>query len=158
LAGQAAIDDLPGWCRAQLNAGSPELAECLEYSDIDVGDYRLARIEAGQLSACLFVSAQAELPEPGWLCSLFAKPELTRKERLSLLSGLPPQGEQDVGRTVCSCFNVGEKTILRAIADHKLDGVAGIGECLSAGTGCGSCLPELKMLLAEAGKAVVIGH
>ncbi|MCQ8105108.1 molybdopterin-dependent oxidoreductase [Methylomonas sp. SURF-2] len=155
LAGRDALDDLPGWCRARLNIGSAEMAECLEYSDAAAGDYRLARVEAGQLSACLFVTAQAELPEPGWLCGLFGKTELSRKERLSLLSGLPPRGEQDVGRTVCSCFNVGEKTILQTIAEHKLDSVAGIGACLSAGTGCGSCLPELKTLLADAGKAAL---
>ncbi len=158
LAGQAAMDVLSNWSKTLFPDASQELAECLEYSDIDIGDYRMATIEAGRLSACVFVTAQGELPEPGWLCGLFGKPELTRKERLSLLSGLPPRGDQDVGRTVCSCFNVGEKTILQAIAEHKLDSVAGIGECLSAGTGCGSCLPELKSLLASAGEAVVIGH
>lgn len=157
LAGQAAIDELPKWSKTLFSNESQNPAECLEYSDIDIGDYRTATIEAGRLSACVFVTAQGEPPEPGWLCGLFAKPELSRKERLSLLSGLPPRGEQDVGRTVCSCFNVGEKNILQAIAEHKLDSVAGIGECLGAGTGCGSCLPELKTLLADAGK-VAIGH
>ncbi|MCK9608338.1 MAG: molybdopterin-dependent oxidoreductase [Methylomonas sp.] len=158
LAGQTEIDELRSWSKTLLANELQEPSESLEFSDIEIGDYRMASIEAGRLSACVFVTAQGGLPEPGWLCSLFAKPELTRRERLSLLGGLPPQGEQDVGRTVCSCFNVGEKTILQAIAKHKLDNVAGIGECLSAGTGCGSCLPELKTLLADAGKVAVIGH
>lgn len=157
LAGQSEITDLQGWSGRLLSDDTREPGEYLEFSDVDIGDYRMAVIEAGRLSACVFITAQGELPEPGWLCSLFAKTELSRKERLSLLSGLPPRGEQDVGRTVCSCFNVGEKTILRAIAEHKLDSVAGIGTCLSAGTGCGSCLPELKMLLADAGKAAGMG-
>jgi assimilatory nitrate reductase catalytic subunit len=95
------------------------------------------------------VAAKLELPEPGWLCSLFAKTTLNRQERLSLLSGLPPPGEMDVGRTICSCFGIGEKTILQAIKTHHLANVADIGRCLGAGTGCGSCVSELKSLLLK---------
>ncbi|QPK65422.1 molybdopterin-dependent oxidoreductase [Methylomonas sp. LL1] len=157
LAGRAAIDDLPHWSRNIMAGGRQDQDNCLEYRDIEAGDYRLAQLDDQCLSACVFISAKAVLPDPGWLGSLFAKPGLNRRERLSLLSGLPPQGEQDVGRTVCSCFNVGENTILNAIKTRNLNSVAGIGECLSAGTGCGSCLPELKSLLPKACQTLVEG-
>jgi assimilatory nitrate reductase catalytic subunit len=157
LAGQSAIGDLAGWSRAILMLGSRKMGDCLEFRDIAAGDYRLAQLHAGQLWVCVFVTAEGELPEPGWLSGLFAKPELSRPERLSLLSGQPPLGEQDVGRTVCSCFNVGEKTILQSIKTHQLNSVAGIGECLGAGTGCGSCLSELKSLLPKACQALADG-
>ena len=147
LAGQTAIANLPHWSRTVLLGCSEETDDWLEFSDIDVGDYRLAHLPAQQLSTYVFITSKGELPEPGWLCSLFAKTELNRKERLSLLSGLPPLGEIDVGRTICSCFSVGEKTILQAIKTHQLASVADIGACLSAGTGCGSCVSELKSLL-----------
>lgn len=150
LAGQTTIADLPNWSRANFPGCSEEADDLLEFRDIDVGDYRLARLQAQQLSTYVFITNKGELPEPGWLCSLFAKTELNRKERLSLLSGLPPQGEIEVGRTVCSCFSVGEKTILQAIKTHRLASVADIGSCLSAGTGCGSCVSELKSLLDSA--------
>ncbi|WP_256361158.1 (2Fe-2S)-binding protein [Methylomonas koyamae] len=91
------------------------------------------------------------MPEPGWLCSLFPKPELSRSERLALLSGQPPKGEADIGRIVCSCFNVGEKTIQQAVQTQKLQSVAAISACLGAGSGCGSCVAELKEFLPQPG-------
>ena len=150
LAGQTVIDDLPDWGRTLLMESSNESGDWLEFKDIAVADYRLAVIQAEQLSACVFITAKCNLPEPSWLCSLFGKTELKRTERLSLLSGMPPAGEIDAGRTICSCFSVGEKTILQAIKTQHLAGVADIGRCLSAGTGCGSCVPELKSLLDSA--------
>ncbi len=150
LAGQALIDNLPAWSRSLLADNLNPSDDFLEFADIDEGSYRFAELDAQQLSACVLVSAKAELPEPGWLCSLFAKPALNRQERLSLLSGLPPPGEMDVGRSICSCFGIGEKTILQAIKTHHLASVADIGRCLGAGTGCGSCVSELKSLLLKA--------
>jgi assimilatory nitrate reductase catalytic subunit len=48
---------------------------------------------------------------------------------------------------VCACFNVGEKTIRKAIQEQGLKTVEAIGHCLQAGTNCGSCVPELRSLL-----------
>jgi nitrite reductase (NADH) large subunit len=55
---------------------------------------------------------------------------------------------------VCSCTNVTKGAIGQAIAEHQLVDVAGIRACTRAGTGCGSCVPLLKNLLAESGVAV----
>ena len=148
LAGQSMIDDLPGWSRFLLGDDLHSI-DFLEFADIAEGSYRYAELDRQRLSACVMISAKADLPEPGWLCSLFAKPNLTRQERLTLLSGSPPPGEMDVGRTVCSCFSIGEKTILQAIKTQHLTSVADIGRCLGAGKGCGSCISELKTLLLK---------
>jgi nitrite reductase (NADH) large subunit len=51
---------------------------------------------------------------------------------------------------VCSCHAVTKATINTAIADGCTD-VPGLKGCTKAGTGCGSCVPMLKQLLAEAG-------
>lgn len=150
LAGQDGIADLVQWVRTLLMSQLPKSNDYLEYRDAAAGVYRLAQLQEQQLSVCLFVSRKGDLPGTEWLSSLFAKPQLSRKERLSLLSGVPPRGESDTGKIICSCFNVGEKTILQAIAHQKISSVAGIGDCLSAGTGCGSCLAELKSLLTQA--------
>lgn len=147
LAGQTLIDNFPAWNQSLLKDRLTRSDDFLEFADIDEGSYRYAELDAQQLSVCVMVAAKLELPEPGWLCSLFAKTTLNRQERLSLLSGLPPPGEMDVGRTICSCFGIGEKTILQAIKTHHLANVADIGRCLGAGTGCGSCVSELKSLL-----------
>jgi assimilatory nitrate reductase catalytic subunit len=52
---------------------------------------------------------------------------------------------------VCACFSVGIAAIRAAIQGGAATSVQGIGEALRAGTNCGSCLPELKRLVADAG-------
>ena len=78
--------------------------------------------------------------------SLLNQP-LDKLSRRALLSGKPADPNADVGRIICACFGVGEKTILRTINKQTLCSVAEIGKCLKAGTNCGSCQPELKKLL-----------
>jgi nitrite reductase (NADH) large subunit len=53
---------------------------------------------------------------------------------------------------VCSCNAVTKDRIAGAIADGCAD-VGSVKECTRAGTSCGSCVPLLKKLLAEAGVA-----
>ena len=55
---------------------------------------------------------------------------------------------------VCSCHAVTKDAICAAITAGDLSDVAGIKSCTRAGTGCGSCLPLLKTLLADSGAAV----
>ncbi|CCE23968.1 putative nitrate reductase [Methylotuvimicrobium alcaliphilum 20Z] len=128
-------------------SGESNNPHCLEYSDPERGVYRSALIIDGRLEVCLFVSSTPPLPETGWLETLFAQPQINKEERLRLLSALPPEGQEDCGRLVCSCFNVGEKSIAKAIREFNLANVEQIGQQLSAGKGCGSCLPELKRFL-----------
>jgi assimilatory nitrate reductase catalytic subunit len=54
------------------------------------------------------------------------------------------------GRTVCSCFGVSVEEVLAQIASQSLTTLADLGRILRAGTNCGSCIPELKVLLADA--------
>jgi nitrite reductase (NADH) large subunit len=62
------------------------------------------------------------------------------------IAALPPSAQ------VCSCNAVTRGTIDEAIHAGCAD-VAAIKKCTNAGTGCGSCLPALKQLLAVAGVA-----
>jgi assimilatory nitrate reductase catalytic subunit len=49
---------------------------------------------------------------------------------------------------ICACFGVGRTTICETIA-RGARSVAELGVQLKAGTNCGSCIPELKRLIAE---------
>jgi assimilatory nitrate reductase catalytic subunit len=49
---------------------------------------------------------------------------------------------------VCVCFGVGRASISEAIANGARS-AADIGARLKAGTNCGSCIPELKRLIAQ---------
>jgi assimilatory nitrate reductase catalytic subunit len=50
---------------------------------------------------------------------------------------------------VCACFGVGEGCIRDAVASGKAGSVTEIGQMTRAGTNCGSCLPELKRMVAQ---------
>ncbi len=122
--------------------------ECLEFRDTTAGAYRVAWLVAGRLEACLFVGPTPDLPPRYWLAGLFTGGVLSDIERRTLLAGRAPDTSADTGPAVCVCFGVGEAAIRGAIA-----GGAGscdaIGATLKAGTNCGSCLPEIRKLLAS---------
>ncbi|OON83007.1 nitrite reductase large subunit [Streptomyces tsukubensis] len=52
---------------------------------------------------------------------------------------------------VCSCNAVTKDQVLRAVTEESATDVPALKACTNAGTGCGSCLPTLKQLLASAG-------
>ncbi|WP_183061707.1 nitrite reductase large subunit NirB [Motilibacter peucedani] len=54
---------------------------------------------------------------------------------------------------VCSCANVTADAITEAIHEQGCADVPALKACTRAGTGCGSCVPLLKKMLAEAGVA-----
>jgi nitrite reductase (NADH) large subunit len=58
------------------------------------------------------------------------------------------------GAQVCSCNAVTKDTIVSAIHERGCTDVAAVKACTRAGTTCGSCVPLLKQLLAEAGVAM----
>ena len=121
----------------------------LEYHDKALTHYRAARIIGNRLDSCIFIYSQNLLPPRDWLISLFQKDSISADERANLLRGTPPQEQEDCGRIVCACFNVGEKTIRQAILQHGLQSVEMIGDKVQAGTNCGSCKPELADLLGD---------
>jgi assimilatory nitrate reductase catalytic subunit len=89
------------------------------------------------------------------LSSLFAKAAIDDGERAGLLTGTPMDASADVGAVVCSCYGVGRNTIHAAIDKFGLTTAEQIGRRLRAGTNCGSCLPELKVMLKERAAAVL---
>lgn len=47
----------------------------------------------------------------------------------------------------------GQNAIINAMGEKRLSTVEEVGQCLKAGTNCGSCIPELKALLRQAQSA-----
>jgi assimilatory nitrate reductase catalytic subunit len=74
---------------------------------------------------------------------------LTPQDRAGLLSGRAREQGLDPGPTVCSCFGVGRNTIRIAIEKHGLTDASQVTACVKAGGNCGSCVPEIRALLAE---------
>jgi len=131
-----------------LFGGSAQQGDWLELEDAANGIYRAALLREGRLEACLFVGRTAALPSTDWLARLFTQPKLEAAERMALLSGRAAGGE-DAGPVVCSCFGVCRNTLRHAIRLEGLKTTQQVGKKLRAGTNCGSCLPELRLLIAE---------
>jgi len=144
LAGRAAAPD----GGALLRAAFGDAADYCEVRDGATGLYRGAALDASGLLGCLFIGAPAQLPQPDWLDSLLAAPAATL-DPLAVLAGRPSSGLEDGGRPICACFGVGERRLLRAIAEQGCTTPEAIGAQLRAGTNCGSCLPEIRALLAK---------
>jgi assimilatory nitrate reductase catalytic subunit len=140
---------LAGWARRLLGAGDEE-TDWIEYEDQGGGVYRAAHLVDGRMEACVFISRRQDLPARAWLAGLFEREVLDAAERGALLAGQPKSGGADPGPTVCSCFGVGRNTICAAIRERGLKDAASVTACVKAGGNCGSCVPEIRRLVAEA--------
>lgn len=93
----------------------------------------------------------SDITEPtidvAWIADAFNVPSPEPALRHALLGGKKGGDVLPPGRIVCSCFSVGERAINEAIASGcRTPGE--LGKALKCGTNCGSCIPELKALLA----------
>jgi assimilatory nitrate reductase catalytic subunit len=131
-----------------LAAGS----DLAEYKDFGGGVYRAASFAGDRIETCLFVGPAHDAGDWDVVKNLFAADALSEDQRRMLLSGKSVDGLASAGPVVCACFGVGRTTICNAIAAGAR--TAGeIGMQLKAGTNCGSCIPELKRLIVQAGAA-----
>jgi assimilatory nitrate reductase catalytic subunit len=148
LAGRQPMKQAQAWAR-ELLAVRDEEADWLEYEDQGAGMFRAAHLVDGRIEACLFVSRRPDLPAREWLAGLFSQDALSAQDRASLLAGRASAAGPDTGPTICSCFGVGRETICGAIHERGLTDVAGVTACVKAGGNCGSCVPEIRKLLAD---------
>ncbi|MGH8530213.1 MAG: molybdopterin-dependent oxidoreductase [Nevskiales bacterium] len=148
LGGRGLLADQSAWARTLL-AVPDEGADWLEFCDATAGTYRAAHIANDRIESCVFVSPRPDLPSRAWLAGLFVKDQLEEIDRVGLLVGEPLEPGADPGPTVCSCFGVGRNQICDAIKRKDLRTAQEVGVCLKAGTNCGSCVPEIRTLLAE---------
>ncbi len=143
---EIAGESVPMSWRAWAEENLGRKGNWIEYLDAAMGRYRAACLVDGKLEAVYFIAPDHHLPEREWLASLFK--QLDPADLPGLLAARAPVGN-DAGRVVCACHSVGEKTILDAIRKQGLKSVEEVGLCLKAGTNCGSCVPEIRSLLAR---------
>jgi len=137
--------DLTRWPSWLKQVAGEDLAE---YHDFGGGVYRAASFADERIETCLFVGPAHDAGDWNVVKGLFAADRLTDDQRRMLLSGRSSEGLASTGPIVCACFGVGRNTICDAIAAGA-HSAAEIGARLKAGTNCGSCIPELKRLVAQ---------
>ena len=123
-------------------------ADWLEYSDQSSGIYHAAIIADNEIQACIYVAPRQLLPNREWIAGLFQKARLSSRDRMAILAGAPLGSTNDAGALVCSCFKVGKNTILKAIKEKNLTTPKQVTACVKAGGNCGSCVPEIRGLIA----------
>jgi assimilatory nitrate reductase catalytic subunit len=144
LAHNLAVDFWQEWFVA--NAPCDDVAA---YDDQAGAAYRAAAFANERIELCLFSGGFEEAVEWDVVKALFEKGSVTIDERRMLLSGRSGDGLAGGGPIVCACFGVGRNTIGDAIKGGACS-VTALGASLKAGTNCGSCIPELKRILAQA--------
>jgi assimilatory nitrate reductase catalytic subunit len=148
LAGNA---DLAGWQSWLRSAAGSDLAE---YNDFGGGIFRAASFAGDRIETCLFIGPARDAGDWAVVKDLFARDALDDDQRRMLLSGKSADGLASAGPVVCACFGVGRTAICDAIAAGA-GSASEIGAELKAGTNCGSCIPELKRLIAQAASSDV---
>lgn len=135
--------------RGVASAGMPSAPpddpayEELLFSDPRKRIYKKCVIHRDRLVGCIFIGDTSQFPD--YLDLIESGLELDERRDTLLREGAslpePPRGP-----IVCSCNRVGEQNLVDAIVDGATT-VAQLSLTTRAGTGCGSCLPELRLLL-----------
>lgn len=112
--------------------------------------YKKCVIHRDRLVGAILIGDKAEFLEYKDL--IHNRTELSER-RLSLLrSGAAPKPV--LGKLVCSCNSVGEGNLQEAIRAGATE-FGKLCQTTGAGTGCGSCKPEVKAILERVGKKVL---
>lgn len=125
------------------------IGELLAYQDQKAGEYRYAVFDGEQLNGAIYMSSIPVSASRTWLVNQLGKAHENRLNRYQLLAGRSGGGEIDIGAIVCSCFSVGRNQILSAITEMGCSNIVAIGNCVQAGTNCGSCRSEIAEILND---------
>jgi ferredoxin-nitrate reductase len=128
--------------------GIPECPDSIHYEEIVFIDkakryYKKCIIHQDRLVGAILIGDKSEFQEFRELIS--NKTELNDKRLQLLRSGRP--ATPVLGKLVCSCNNVGADNLRHAIG-AGCENLKDLCAITGAGTGCGSCRPEVQQILA----------
>jgi len=141
------IIKIPGFDLCSIGlAERPNTADYEEIVFIDQAQryYKKCIIHQDRLVGAILIGDKNEFQEYRDLIA--NRTELGEKRLRLLRSGAPPTPL--LGKLVCSCNNVGAENLRQAIAQGCAS-VKALATATGAGTGCGSCRPEVQRLLEE---------
>ncbi len=122
-----------------------EETDLMRYDDPKRGISKRVLIENGQVAG---VRLTGEIAAREWLKEMMAEGAEIASVRAWVLAPVatPPVGSSSRGRVVCNCLNIAEAQIRAAVAQGA--DLAALQAGLKCGTQCGSCMPELKRIVA----------
>ncbi len=128
----------------------------LAYDDPRRSIGKRVRIDAGRITA---IRLAGETLAQHWLQDLWLQGRVDEQLRRWLLAPLSaPPGNVSTpsagSKTLCNCKNVSQGAVCAGIR-RGLD-LQGLKQELGCGTQCGSCVPEIKRLLAATAQPVAV--
>tara|TARA_R110001583_G_scaffold11285_1_gene51319 strand:+ start:43397 stop:46096 length:2700 start_codon:yes stop_codon:yes gene_type:complete len=120
----------------------------LDYSDQQQTLLRYACISEQKVVGAYIVATHLQNQAIDWLENILSMPLDTSIER-TLISGYV-EGKLAAGKIICACKQVGKITLTDAIEASPGCTVEQICQSTGAGTGCGSCIPEVAELISYA--------
>jgi len=117
----------------------------MHYEDRPRGISKRVRVVSGKVTAARLAGETAAFE---WLRDVVVDETDAANLRAWMLAPVarPPEVRAGRGRIVCNCLNVAEPDIVAAIAEGA--DLAALQGALKCGSECGSCVPELKRLIA----------
>ncbi|MDX2319888.1 MAG: molybdopterin-dependent oxidoreductase [Moritella sp.] len=131
----------------KLALNNSYMTKQVDYENVAEQKYRFAMSLQGDsqdsLDISLMVTPANDADDNSWLASL-----TTLVPEVGLRTTLKGQADTTPSRMVCACHQVTENAIINAV-EAGANTVAAVGGCNKAGTGCGSCIPEIKRVMAS---------
>lgn len=139
-------DDGQSFLRAALgiDAGTP----LLSFTDPSNVVTRHAAFDGTSLLGAVFLSRQPVTVSRSWAADQLEQDYANLSSRWRIIAGRPANDMPDKGAIVCACMNVGVNDIIGAIRSG-CGSVNAVGRATSAGSNCGSCKAEIKVILDE---------
>lgn len=117
------------------------------YADPATGVVRVAGFNGSVFLGAAFVAPRPVNVPRSWAAGLLSAADLSAVE---VLAAKPRGDVPDVGAIICACYQVGENQIKQAVSSGKALSVEAVGDCLKAGTNCGSCKIDIARIIKHA--------
>jgi len=148
---EPAGDDVLARIERLLGLGDSEV---LRYADARRGQRRAMKLHtAGKDRRLQAFLLAGDTRAEHWIRPLLLDelPAQAFGRQLLLASPKPPMAVAAPARQICACWNVGDAAIRQFVAGHRgneHERLADLQSALKCGTQCGSCVPELKRIIA----------
>ncbi|MEM5495094.1 molybdopterin-dependent oxidoreductase [Hoeflea sp. AS16] len=120
----------------------------LSFTDPKSGLVRHAAFDGTSLLGAVFLSRQPVAVSRSWAADQLEQDYANLSSRWRIIAGRPANDMPDKGAIVCACMNVGVNDIIGAVRSG-CGSVDAVSRSTSAGTNCGSCKAEIKVILDE---------
>lgn len=128
--------------------GLPKSYPLLVFKDHQKGLVRAAAFDDARLRGALYLAQHPVSVSRGWAAEQLEHSFTDLASRWQIVAGRPAADMPDKGAIICACMGIGANDIIAAVRCGNNTAEA-VGEATSAGTNCGSCKSEIKVIIDE---------